>query len=225
MNRKLALWQGLRCIVMIGQKSRSLSPKMSFTISIQRHAQRSAYHLPSKSNTGSLNHLFQSLKYRGYPCRMRHTDASRKEAIEAKLLQLGLSPNMFSEEPQTAGEKRDNTPLNQLELLNPNVYEYFCGIHNTGTPAIRAYNSFISPRTPVQHSDVDVARIANQIAFLYREHRAEVTNFVRNKDKNAKVRADAGINLNPIKLVRINETLYKISLFSCHFIIEKKKYS
>jgi hypothetical protein len=112
---------------MIGQKSRSLSPKMSFTISIQRHAQRSAYHLPSKSNTGSLNHLFQSLKYRGYPCRMRHTDASRKEAIEAKLLQLGLSPNMFSEEPQTAGEKRDNTQLNQLELLNPTFMSIFVG--------------------------------------------------------------------------------------------------
>ena len=79
-----------------------------------------------------------------------------------------------------------------------------------GTSALKAFNSFITPRPEkMTHAKAETlqpaaARVAHQVAFLVRQRRANLANHLRNKDRAANARLEAGLALQPLVLVLDN---------------------
>jgi 23S rRNA (guanosine2251-2'-O)-methyltransferase len=79
-----------------------------------------------------------------------------------------------------------------------------------GTPALKTFNTFINPRAEkLAHAKAEAlapaaARTAHQVAFLVRQRRAELADWLRNKDRAASAREAAGLALQPLTLVLDN---------------------
>ena len=79
-----------------------------------------------------------------------------------------------------------------------------------GAPALKAYNTFINPRraalarATAQALGPAAARAAHHVAFLARQRRAELADYVRNADRAARDRAARGAALQPLVLVLDN---------------------
>eukprot|EP00614_Pseudopedinella_elastica_P022176 CAMPEP_0172624034 /NCGR_PEP_ID=MMETSP1068-20121228/133414_1 /TAXON_ID=35684 /ORGANISM="Pseudopedinella elastica, Strain CCMP716" /LENGTH=298 /DNA_ID=CAMNT_0013432819 /DNA_START=228 /DNA_END=1124 /DNA_ORIENTATION=- len=79
-----------------------------------------------------------------------------------------------------------------------------------GSPALKTYNSFVTPReSKMAHARAeDLApaskRAAYQVAFLFRQRKSELADWLRNKDRARDARKAAGVALQPLTLVLDN---------------------
>jgi len=105
----------------------------------------------------------------------------RREALELALKAQGIDPFEIENDPSLAGSS-----------------------------ALKCFNSFVLPRpAKIDHArsenlEAASARTAYQVAFLVRQKRAELAEYLRNTDRAAGAREAAGLTLQPLKLVLDN---------------------
>jgi len=106
--------------------------------------------------------------------------------------------------------RRQRAMDEQLESLGVNVSELLFSSHFEGSPARKAYWSFVNPREGVQtHSPLEpfenaVKRYASQILFLDRGHRARLAEYVRTGDEAKAEKTMSCKVIHPIVLVLDN---------------------